>query len=63
MGANRAKEHHLVPKYWLRAFAEDGHVLGRWRGGAAARSIAPPCGARLWLGTSIPIPSPRVSGV
>ncbi|MFF3547515.1 DUF4238 domain-containing protein [Streptomyces platensis] len=38
MGANTAKEHHLVPKYWLRAFAEDGHVLGRWRGGAEHRT-------------------------
>ncbi|MFB7553089.1 DUF4238 domain-containing protein [Streptomyces sp. NPDC056154] len=34
MGANISREHHLVPKYWLRAFAEDGHVLGRWRSGA-----------------------------
>ncbi|MFI0772838.1 DUF4238 domain-containing protein [Streptomyces sp. NPDC021218] len=38
MGANTAKEHHLVPQYWLRAFAEDGHVLGRWRGGAEHRT-------------------------
>ncbi|MGA5291615.1 DUF4238 domain-containing protein [Streptomyces pseudogriseolus] len=38
MGANTAKEHHLVPRYWLRAFAEDGHVLGRWRGGAEHRT-------------------------
>ncbi|WAU82612.1 DUF4238 domain-containing protein [Streptomyces sp. Qhu-G9] len=38
MGANTSKEHHLVPKYWLRAFAEDGHVLGRWRGGAEHRT-------------------------
>jgi hypothetical protein len=56
VGANTAKEHHLVPKYWLRTFAEDGHVLGRWR------SIAPPCGARSWLGTSTPTPSPSASG-
>lgn len=49
MGANTSREHHLVPKYWLRAFAEDGHVPG---GGAAARSIALPCDARRWLGTS-----------
>ncbi|WP_076971316.1 DUF4238 domain-containing protein [Streptomyces sparsogenes] len=27
-----------MPKYWLRAFAEDGHVLGRWRGGAEHRT-------------------------
>ncbi|MFI1488064.1 DUF4238 domain-containing protein [Streptomyces sp. NPDC020747] len=38
MGANTAKEHHLVPQYWLRAFAEDGHVLGRRRGGAEYRT-------------------------
>ncbi|MFI7300149.1 DUF4238 domain-containing protein [Streptomyces sp. NPDC050121] len=38
MGANTAKDHHLVPKYLLRAFAEDGHVLGRWRGGAEHRT-------------------------
>jgi hypothetical protein len=38
VGANTAKEHHLVPRYWLRAFAEDGHVLGRWRGGAEHRT-------------------------
>ncbi|MFI1303379.1 DUF4238 domain-containing protein [Streptomyces sioyaensis] len=38
MGANTAKEHHLVPQYWLRAFAEDGHVLGRRRGGAEHRT-------------------------
>ncbi|WP_078943641.1 DUF4238 domain-containing protein [Streptomyces aureus] len=38
MGANTAKEHHLVPQYWLRAFAEDGHVLGRWRTGAEHRT-------------------------
>ncbi|MDX2628989.1 DUF4238 domain-containing protein, partial [Streptomyces scabiei] len=37
-GGNTAKEHHLVPQYWLRAFAEDGHVLGRWRGGAEHRT-------------------------
>lgn len=33
-----SREHHLVPKYWLRAFAEDGHVLGRWRSGAEHRT-------------------------
>lgn len=38
MGANTSKEHHLVPKYWLRAFAEDGHVLARRRGGAEHRT-------------------------
>ncbi|MDX3673396.1 DUF4238 domain-containing protein [Streptomyces europaeiscabiei] len=38
MGANTAKEHHLVPQYWLRAFAENGHVLGRRRGGAEYRT-------------------------
>ncbi|SBV01811.1 Protein of unknown function (DUF4238) [Streptomyces sp. OspMP-M45] len=38
MGANTSREHHLVPKYWLRAFAEDGHVLGRWRSGAEHRT-------------------------
>lgn len=27
-----------MPKYWLRAFAEDGHVLGRWRSGAEYRT-------------------------
>ncbi|WP_244318755.1 DUF4238 domain-containing protein [Streptomyces brevispora] len=27
-----------MPKYWLRAFAEDGHVLGRWRSGAEHRT-------------------------
>lgn len=27
-----------MPQYWLRAFAEDGHVLGRWRGGAEHRT-------------------------
>lgn len=27
-----------MPKYWLRAFAEDGHVLGRWRTGAEHRT-------------------------
>ncbi|MFJ6492008.1 DUF4238 domain-containing protein [Streptomyces californicus] len=36
--ANTSREHHLVPKYWLRAFAEDGHVLGRWRSGAEHRT-------------------------
>ncbi|WP_331739831.1 DUF4238 domain-containing protein (plasmid) [Streptomyces sp. NBC_00015] len=38
MGANTAKEHHLVPKYWLRAFAEDGHVLERRRTDAEHRT-------------------------
>lgn len=38
MGANTSREHHLVPKYWLRAFAEDGHVRGRWRSGAEHRT-------------------------
>ncbi|MEV0695481.1 DUF4238 domain-containing protein [Streptomyces sp. NPDC050388] len=38
VGASTAKEHHLVPKHWLRAFAEDGHVLGRRRGGAEHRT-------------------------
>ncbi|WP_415940083.1 DUF4238 domain-containing protein [Streptomyces sp. 039-1] len=38
MGANTAKEHHLVPQYWLRAFAQEGHVLGRWRTGAEHRT-------------------------
>lgn len=38
MGKNTAKEHHLVPKHWLRAFAEEGHVLGRWRSGAEHRT-------------------------
>ncbi|MFH8681162.1 DUF4238 domain-containing protein [Streptomyces lydicus] len=38
MGANTAKEHHLVPKHWLRAFAEDGHLRGRWRSGAEYRT-------------------------
>nr|WP_272921024.1 DUF4238 domain-containing protein [Streptomyces sp. SID2888] len=28
----------MVPQYWLRAFAEDGHVLGRWRSGAEHRT-------------------------
>ncbi|MEU6935632.1 DUF4238 domain-containing protein [Streptomyces rubiginosohelvolus] len=27
-----------MPKYWLRAFAEDGHVRGRWRSGAEHRT-------------------------
>ncbi|TRV72649.1 DUF4238 domain-containing protein [Streptomyces sp. 130] len=35
---NTSREHHLVPKYWLRAFAEDGHVLRRWRSGAEHRT-------------------------
>ncbi|MFC8360827.1 DUF4238 domain-containing protein [Streptomyces griseorubiginosus] len=38
MGENTAKNHHLVPKYWLRAFEEDGHVLGRRRDGAEHRT-------------------------
>ncbi|MFI0990543.1 DUF4238 domain-containing protein [Streptomyces exfoliatus] len=33
-----AKEHHLVPRWWLRAFAEDGHVLGRRHSGAEHRT-------------------------
>ncbi|MFD9099059.1 DUF4238 domain-containing protein [Streptomyces collinus] len=33
MGAKQAKEHHLVPKFWLRAFAEDGHLRQRLRDG------------------------------
>ncbi|MFI0242217.1 DUF4238 domain-containing protein [Streptomyces sp. NPDC016845] len=33
-----SKTHHLVPRHWLRAFAEDGHVLGRWRDGAEYRT-------------------------
>ncbi len=32
------KTHHLVPRYWLSVFAEDGHVLGRWREGAEYRT-------------------------
>ncbi|MFI1308558.1 DUF4238 domain-containing protein [Streptomyces albidoflavus] len=27
-----------MPKYWLRAFAEDGHVRGRWRSGSEHRT-------------------------
>ncbi|MEV6702221.1 DUF4238 domain-containing protein [Streptomyces sp. NPDC051453] len=27
-----------MPQYWLRAFAEEGHVLGRWRTGAEHRT-------------------------
>lgn len=38
MGANTSRDHHLVPKYWLRAFSEDGHVRGRWRSGAEHRT-------------------------
>lgn len=38
MGANTAEEHHLVPRHWLRAFAEDGHVRERRRGGAEYRT-------------------------
>ncbi|MFJ3601057.1 DUF4238 domain-containing protein [Streptomyces sp. NPDC090126] len=36
MGA--PKTHHLVPRYWLNAFAEDGHVVGRWRDGVEHRT-------------------------
>ncbi|MFJ1610711.1 DUF4238 domain-containing protein [Streptomyces sp. NPDC088253] len=38
MGSQQAKEHRLVPKYWLRAFAEDGHVKGRHRDGREFRT-------------------------
>lgn len=38
MGSQQAKEHHLVPKYWLRAFAEDGHVTGHHRDGREFRT-------------------------
>ncbi|MET8289893.1 DUF4238 domain-containing protein [Streptomyces sp. NPDC005132] len=38
MRSQQAKEHHLVPKYWLRAFAEDGHVTGRHRDGREFRT-------------------------
>ncbi|MFF4138869.1 DUF4238 domain-containing protein [Streptomyces mirabilis] len=38
MGSQQAKEHHSVPKYWLRAFAEDGHVKGRHRDGREFRT-------------------------
>ncbi|MEU1502889.1 DUF4238 domain-containing protein [Streptomyces sp. NPDC005732] len=27
-----------MPQYWLRAFAQEGHVLGRWRTGAEHRT-------------------------
>ncbi|MEU9397621.1 DUF4238 domain-containing protein [Streptomyces sp. NPDC048324] len=33
-----SKNHHLVPRHWLSAFAEEGHVLGRWRNGAEYRT-------------------------
>ncbi|WP_193097114.1 DUF4238 domain-containing protein [Streptomyces sp. C8S0] len=38
MGSSTAKEHHLVPQWWLRAFAESGHILGRRRSGAERRT-------------------------
>lgn len=33
MGLQRVKEHHLVPMFWLREFAEAGHLVGRQRDG------------------------------
>ncbi|MEV7211248.1 MULTISPECIES: DUF4238 domain-containing protein [unclassified Streptomyces] len=38
MGAQIAKEHHLVPKFWLRAFAEEGHLTGLHRDGREHRT-------------------------
>ncbi|MFF1659597.1 DUF4238 domain-containing protein [Streptomyces sp. NPDC058255] len=38
MGAQIAKEHHLVPKFWLRAFAEEGHITGLHRDGREHRT-------------------------
>lgn len=38
MGAQIAKEHHLVPKFWLKAFAEEGHITGLHRDGREHRT-------------------------
>ncbi|QLH19339.1 DUF4238 domain-containing protein [Streptomyces sp. Rer75] len=38
MRENTPKDHHLVPRLWLREFTEDGHLIGRWRSGAEHRT-------------------------